>query len=279
MKLFTTSIRNLYKFKLYTIINILGLSISLACVIMIMRFVHQETTVNHFATDLDRTYIMTIEEEMGHTLFGGSENWSYEKGLTSPINDEAVEVFTSFVPFEEDYITSNNIQYKTKLIGTDSNFFKILPYPMLYGSNLTDTPNETILTSEFAIKLFGNDDPIGKTITLSTGDILRVIGVIGDPLSKSFLEFDLIVNQKLQPMGWSRMKQNLVMLNKSNNVDRINKIHSSFFELSAFRNNIRFQLTPLKDFYFESSSISLSPILIQGNRECHKQRASDRYIC
>lgn len=269
MKLFTTSIRSLYKFKLYTIINILGLTISLACVIMIMRYVHQETTVNHFATDLERTYIMSTEEEGGQPSYGGAENRNNVSDFTSPLDDESVERYTSFIPFEEDYITSNDIQYKTKLIATDSNFLKILPYPILYGTNLTDAPDETILTNKLAQKLFGKDNPIGKTITFSAGDILRVVGVIDEPSSKSFLEFDLLVNENLHPRGWNRMNHNLVMLNLSNDVERINKSKSDFLNPNIWGRSERFQLVPLKDVYFDKDRIlyneGSNPIFIQGN--------------
>lgn len=269
MKLFTTSIRNLYKFKLYTIINILGLAISLACVIIIMRYVHQETTVNHFATDLDRTYMMSVEEDAGRLLYGGAANLNNVSGFTSPLDDESVERFTSIIPFEEDYIIYNDIQYKTKLIATDSNFLDILPYPILYGVNFTDAPDETILTKELAKKLFGKENPIGKTITFSAGDILRVVGVIDEPSSKSFLEFDLLVKQNLQPRGWSRMEHNLVMLNLSNDVDRVNKANSDFLDLKFWGKPTRYQLVPLKEFYFDKSRVlyqeNSNPVFIQGN--------------
>lgn len=274
MKLFTTSIRNLYKFKLYTIINILGLAISLACVIIIMRYVHQETTVNHFAKDLNRTYMMSIEQENGPARYGGAENINNESSFTSPLDHESVERYSIFIPYEEDFIVSNEVQYKTRLIATDSNFLEILPYPMLYGSNFTDAPDETILTNKFAKKLFGKDNPIGKTITFSTGDILRVVGVIDDTTSKSFLGFDLLVNQNLQPRGWSRMPYNLVMLNISNDVVRVNESKSDFSNPDFWGRSVRFQLVPLKDLYFDKSRILYNegdnPIFTQGNYDSLK---------
>ena len=71
MKKLKTSLRALHKFRFYTIVNILGLAISLACVIIIARYVHQETKVNNFATDLDRTYLLSIEDpENNRTQIG-----------------------------------------------------------------------------------------------------------------------------------------------------------------------------------------------------------------
>lgn len=72
MKQFKTSFRALYKFRLYSIVNVLGLAVSLACVIIIARYVHQETTVNRFVNDLERTYILSVNrQENNRKMFGG----------------------------------------------------------------------------------------------------------------------------------------------------------------------------------------------------------------
>lgn len=269
MKLFTTSIRNLYKFKLYTIINIVGLAISLACVIIIMRYVHQETTVNHFAKDLDRTYMMSVEEESGRKYYSSADNRNNESGFSNPLDDESVERYSTFIPFVEDNITSKDIQFKVKLLVTDNNFLEMLPYPILYGTNLTDAPDEAILTKGLAQKIFGMDNPIGKTIAFSTGDILRVVGVINEPSSKSFLEFDLLVNINLNNRRWRGHKNNLVMLNLNNDVDRVNKSNSNYMYFRDLERSVRFQLVPLKEFYFDKSRTlyneGSNPIFLQGN--------------
>ena len=71
MKQFKTSLRTLYKFRLYSIVNILGLAVSLACVIIIARYVHQEVTVNSFVDELDRTYVMSSEGQSGQRYYIG----------------------------------------------------------------------------------------------------------------------------------------------------------------------------------------------------------------
>ncbi|MBF6627443.1 MAG: hypothetical protein ITG04_02895, partial [Proteiniphilum sp.] len=65
MKLFVTSFHVLSRYRLFTVVNIIGLAISLACLILIAQYVIREKTVSHFATDIDRTYIMTMEEVDG----------------------------------------------------------------------------------------------------------------------------------------------------------------------------------------------------------------------
>ena len=201
------TVRVLNRFRLYTVVNILGLALSLACVILIARYVHQETTVNHFVTDLDRTYLMTQEEQNGQWNYSGARNWGGDPNFLNPLQHEAVERFSEFITYEEDHISLGEHRYNVKLIVTDTNFLKILPYPIIQGQPFSGAPDETILTREMARKLFGNENPVGKTLAFSAGDILKVVGVIDEPASKSFLEFDMFVSINLTE-HWTRIHYN-----------------------------------------------------------------------
>ena len=61
MKTIRLAWKALARFRTYTFINILGLALSLACVLIILRYIHQEVTVNHFCKDLENTYLLYIE--------------------------------------------------------------------------------------------------------------------------------------------------------------------------------------------------------------------------
>ena len=272
MKLLRTTIRTLDRFRLYTVVNILGLAISLACVILITRYLHQETTVNHFATDLDRTFLMSEEDQNGKVKYDGVID-SYSKDKTSlgnfrdPLAHDAIERFSVFIPLAEDYISIEGNRYNTKVVVTDSNFFKILPYPLLYGNSFSDAPDEIILTRHFSEKLFGKENPEGKTFTFSTGHLLRVVGVIGEPTPKSFLEFDVLVNIALSER-WSNMLHNLVLLRTGQDVKLVNEANSDFMSIFMSWSPVRYQLVPLKEFYFDrfrSVNQSQTSMVMQGN--------------
>lgn len=267
------TIRTLNRFRLYTVVNILGLALSLACVILIVRHVHQETTVNHFATDLKRTYLMTVEDQNGQRSYRGARDWDQDGDYLDPLRHEAVECISVFIPYEEDHILSEGHRYNIKLVVTDSNFLKILPYPLIQGHAFSGAPDETILTRRLSKKLFGNENPVGKTIAFSTGDILKVAGVIGEPASKSFLDFDLLVNIELGK-EWGRLAHNLVMLYPGVDATKINAGHGDF-KSSQFDwgKSTRYQLVPLKDFYFDRSRTlyqNEDPVFIQGNPDSVK---------
>ncbi len=261
-------IRTLHKNRLYTAVNILGLALSLACVILIARYVHQETTVNHFAIDLSRTFMMTVEEENGQVRYSGAADPNKDANYRDPMNHHGIERFSIFIPFEEDYILHEEYRYNTKLIVTDSNFLKVLPYPLLRGRTFTEAPDEAILTHRLAEKIFGDDNPVGKNITFSTGDNLRVVGVLGEPATKSSFDFELLVNINLKEQ-WGRMTHNLVMLQPGQSVEQVNEVNSQFMSLLGYMSKgVRYQLVPLEEFYTDRSRIlyqDTNPVFVQGN--------------
>ena len=93
MKLVQLSIRTLYRFKIYTAINILGLALSLACVIIISRYVKQENDVDCYSPDKDRIGIMVQEYKDDNNktaVIGG------------PLEDADREAMSTFVLFNKD---------------------------------------------------------------------------------------------------------------------------------------------------------------------------------
>lgn len=272
MKFVKLSIKTLEKFKLYSAIYVLGLALSLACVILIARYVQQESTVNGFIHDLDRTYITTVEEKNGKSWFWGvvdKKDPEHEGLLKNP----HVQAVTSFLSFEEDNINLNGGRITVKSLGIDSLFFKVLPYPIVSGKPNMLTPNDAIITERFARKVFGKENPIGKKFIHSSNDELTVVGVVGEPVTKSFLDFDLLLNRNQRTM--MGIPYDLVVLQQNSSVEQLNKQYDKFTESRQFAGkNARFQLFPLKKFYFDTHrefppNIYLGasePIFIRGNK-------------
>ncbi|MDI9605495.1 MAG: ABC transporter permease [Bacteroidota bacterium] len=273
MKLLGLSFRALKKFKLYTAVNVLGLAISLACVIIIARYVYQETTVNSFAADLDRTFIMTVEYQNLAPAFKGSLDRNRDVNYRDPLDDASVERFSRFMLFEKDRISVNDNNFNVKSIVADSNFLKIMPFPVLLGSADFKQPNDVILTERLAKKMFGNENPVGKTITYLSNEPLTIIGVIGMPASKTSFDFDLLIHDKLKK-HWAMVEQELVMLHSATDAPRLNRKNGEFMRLIAFgQQEVRYQLFPFKDFYFNRSYTLYqedNPIMFQGNSDSIK---------
>lgn len=240
----------LTRFRTYTFINILGLSLSLACVLIIVRYIHQELTVNHFCQDLDNTYLLYSEFQNGKRQLSGNEDRNNDPNFIDPLNNPAVVKSTRWINFAEDNLTIEKQRFSIKTIVTDSVFLQLMPYPILAGSPSLERPNDAIITHELAERLFGKNDPLGQTFVYSTGDVVTVSGVIGTPKTKSFLDFDLIISSQLQ-YTWARSSYSLVLLAQGNDIQQLNKKNEPFMQLICYKNKpMRLQFFPLKEFYF-----------------------------
>ena len=232
MKLIKSSLRSLKKFRLYTFVNILGLAISLACIIIIARYVHQETTVNHFAKDIDRTFISSIEFMIRQPLFAEIEHVGNTFNYKEIMEDPAIERVSHIMDLEDTSIAIEENTFIVNAIVADTNFIKIFPYPVILGTAEFKNPNDVVIKKELAEKIFGNDNPIGKVITFTQREPLQIIGVIDEPDTKTSFNFDLLVNIELKN-NWYRSGQAFVLLRDKASAERINQNNSEFTHVRA----------------------------------------------
>ena len=109
---------------------------------------------------------------------------------------------------ENDFLVSEGHRYRCDALATDSTFFQLFSYPLIQGEkNLTD-PSSVVLTQSYAREVFGSDNPVGKTITYSNGQEYVVKGVIGLPVNKTWLNFDLLLANTSSNM-WKKMPLDL----------------------------------------------------------------------
>ena len=87
MKTIRLAWKALARFRTYTFINILGLALSLACVLIILRYIHQEVTVNHFCKDLENTYLLYIEYEDGSRKPNDQRRQCCKERIAQPLTD------------------------------------------------------------------------------------------------------------------------------------------------------------------------------------------------
>lgn len=267
MKLIKSSLRSLKKFRLYTFVNILGLAISLACIIIIARYVHQETTVNHFAKDIDRTFISSIEFMIRQPLFAEIEHVGNTFNYKEIMEDPAIERVSHIMDLEDTSIAIEENTFIVNAIVADTNFIKIFPYPVILGTAEFKNPNDVVIKKELAEKIFGNDNPIGKVITFTQREPLQIIGVIDEPDTKTSFNFDLLVNIELKN-NWYRSGQAFVLLRDKASAERINQKNSEFTHVRAYNEQGRFQLFPFDDFYSNQTHILYkyeNPVFIRSD--------------
>jgi putative ABC transport system permease protein len=159
-------LRNLLKYKSHTVLNIIGLSIGLACSIAVMVWVRNELSYDKHLPDSDRIYRLTFE-----TNFNGNrihfarcyETWIWEMPGTFPQIEE-------LVPYRRTSIKAGeNRFYSDRIFSTDSNFFKVFNIDLISGDieRALNEPSSAVISESLARKCFGNTNPLGQPLLLS----------------------------------------------------------------------------------------------------------------
>lgn len=267
MKNLLLSIRMLLRFRTYTFINLIGLVFSVACALIIARYIHQENTVDHFCPELERTFLMTVVREEGQQL-SGSRDRNKDPQFKDPLADPRVERFCNFIIFDDDHIKVNDRQFSVCSIVTDSLFLEILPYPVVMGKGTIQTPTDAIITLPLAERLFGKKNPLGQSLVSSSGNMLTVTGVIDVPSTKASIQFD-IVESIAQNKSWGRAEQELIQLHRPEDMAGLNKKNAVPMKLICYSQiPVYYQLTPLKTFYFDRQVASdWHKNIVRGNNK------------
>ena len=252
MKIIQQAIRTLSKFRLYFTINLLGLILSLTCGMILLRYIHQEVTVDHYVKDLDRVFL-TIRDYQNQSPILSSITKRNNDSNHVNIIDASVESSSTFTMINNMDIIVNDSYFKVNIIVADTIFPDILSYQAKTGSIKFRSPNDAILTDRQAKHFFGNNDPLGKTIVLdATGDILTVVGILKEPATKSSFNFDILISNDLKEQ-WGRTDISLIKLYPGIDVKEYNSKYSEFVPLEFWGTLCRLQLFPLKDIYTDSS--------------------------
>ena len=202
MKTITYAIRFLARSKSYTIINLLGLAFSLACCIILMRYIHRELTVDTHCVDREQVYAIGINMEGSEHMGGVLASYQYDP---VKLDESKIEVKTNFTPLNEDFLTVNGYRFPSRTIVTDSAFFQLFHYPLVQGKLTLEKPTSVLLMKDLAQKVFGKTNPIGQTILHSNGKELIVEGILDRPTCKTSLEFDMVLSYHLSTQ-WERME-------------------------------------------------------------------------
>lgn len=203
------ALRNLWKNKGFTLINVGGLGIGLASCIILLLYVNYEWGYDKQFDNHKNTYVVYQNVPSSGKIF----SWAWTPNvMAQEIREKipGVEV-ASRSTYPSSYLITNGTQ-KIKEAGvfTDPSFVKILNYKFIKGNPNTvlRNVNSVILTKTFSQKLFGSEDPINKTVKLNNTDLLRVEAVIEDLPANSTIQFQYLMTwalyEKREP--WVRDK-------------------------------------------------------------------------
>ena len=255
-KLLMQALRTVCRFKTYTALNLAGLVLSLSCAFVLARYIHQEHTVDHFVPELDRTFLLTTLYEDGGWGIGNTENLNNDPNFRNPLEHPEVEGFTRFYCFPDDKLQVDGQLVPVRTIFADSLFLRFLPFPIVAGEDALDRPDMALISEKLARRLWGDEDPLGKTLQdVSLAKPLTVCGVLGEPSTKSSFQCDLIVSS-LSGSDWSRVGWELVHLRHPEDLKAVNEKNKEFMTLMENSGHpVSYRLMPLKDFYMDKTLV------------------------
>jgi len=187
-------LRGLRKRKLTTIISLLGLSIGLTLIMFIVVFLKKELSAEKFHEKAANIY--RVESEYKTKTYPLTAAPMY-KWLTDNFGEvkQSARVFSPYYKsFYSVKLNEQSFEVENPVF-VDPEFFDIFSFPVKYGriTDDFDTKNAIVLTESLAQKLFGNENPVGKTITYCDKNKLTVMAVLKTLPSNSSMHFDLLL--------------------------------------------------------------------------------------
>lgn len=224
------SLRSLKKQKGYVFINVLGLSIGIACSLIITLFVIHQLSYDQYHEKKERIYRLVLDGKIGEQEVLVSSTASII-GPTMLNDFPEVESFNRMHTFGETIVKDgDNIFTITDFAEVDSSFFDIFSIPLIKGDSKTvlNSPHTMVLSESTAKKIFGNEDPINKTLKIRTrSDVYRVTGVMADFPENTHFNADILASFMSNPRSndteWlNNSFETYVLLKPNTNPQQVN---------------------------------------------------------
>jgi putative ABC transport system permease protein len=226
------AIRHMRRHWGYSLINILGLAIGMACCILIFLWVQHELSYNRFHEKADDLYLITVSGDQGT---GTSSPWALVPALKNDFPEILKGSWYGVFPLLARYENKSFFE-QAALVGNE--FLDMFTFPFVRGNPeyAFEDLNSVVLTERAAARYFGNEDPIGKVIQFENQIDLAVTGVIENIPNNSHMAFDLVVSPvpfigEARTRTWSRDVSSYVLLqSQADPVEVENKISETIIK-------------------------------------------------
>ncbi|WP_167611758.1 ABC transporter permease [Maribellus sediminis] len=256
------SLRALKKQKAYVAINIFGLSVGIACSLIIALFILHQLSFDQYNLNKDRIYRLTLDGKIGEQEI----NSAYTAAIIGPtmaVDFPEVEKFCRMNTYGETIVKDGDRVFTVKdFAEIDSSFLELFSIPLLKGNvkTLLNEPNTMVLSESMAQIIFGDQDPVDKMLRVNTRqEPYRITGVMADFPEESHFNADIltsfVTNQRANDQEW---------LNNSFSTYLLLKPNTSPDALEAkFPGMVEKYIGPRVQELF---GISISDFISQGNR-------------
>lgn len=270
---FITALRNLRRNKLYTAINIFGLSIGLAACLLIGVYITHEVSYDKFNVNANRIVRATMEYETAGTI-----NTVATTG--TKVGPQFKRIFPVIEEYTRTFITHNVMKNGDKIFDeqhilyADPSFFKIFSFHIVEGeaSTALDAPDKIVITRSMAKKYFGNEDALNKTLT-SGGKDFRVSAICEDVPQNSQIKFDFVTqflnlgNNVKNETWWTANWITYFLLHNEKDIPRLQQQITGYMKTPEVRTDaglqgkdyLTYHLEPLTRIHLYSSLAGFEP--------------------
>ena len=256
------SLRALKKQKGYMAINIFGLSVGIACSLIIALFIIHQVSYDQYNVKKDRIYRLTLDGKIGEQEVNASYTASVI-GPTMAADFPEVENYCRLNIFGETIVKKEDRVFTIKdFAEVDSSFFELFSIPLLKGNieTVLTAPNSMVLSESTAKIIFGNEDPIDKMLRINTRkEPYKITGIMADFPEETHFNADILTsfstNRRSRDPEWLSNSYSTYVLLKPNTLAK---------DLEAkFPGMVEKYIGPRVQKLF---GVSLSDFLAQGNR-------------
>lgn len=272
---FKTAWRNLIRNKTYATLNIVGLSLGIACSILIFTIVSYHLSFDQFNKNKDRIYRIVTEIHAGNIFYSRGTPSPLAKAMSSDytFTDKVARVNV----FWKASVTIPSSQNETKKFSeengfaiTTSDFFDIFNFPLAAGNIKTALaePNTAIITQKLAEKYFGNTDAMGKVIRINNIADCKITGVLKDiPLNTDRTQEIYVSDKTLKAFsdwlasddswdGFSSETNTFLLLKPGITATAVEKVFpqlmNKYYANKENKNAFKFKMQPLSDIHFNA---------------------------
>ncbi len=268
------SLRNIRRSASFSVLNILGLTVGFTASLLILLYIHTETSYDQFHKDKERIHRVTLSFKAGE----GYTTTTTTSYLVAPMLTENFSGIESSLRMYYAFNTMRQVIYEDKTFdvtdnytAVDSNFFSFFSFELLQGNPATalTEPNSIVITESEAFKIFGPEDAMGKTIALRSvysgeDTDLRITGIMKDIPTTSHIPYQYYISMKtftnLMPgmtRNWGWTSQNTyIKMKPGANVAEVNDGVESVIKAQTpewFQDWARISTQPLTDIHLKSN--------------------------
>jgi putative ABC transport system permease protein len=256
--------RNLTRHKRISMINVFGLSIGMAATILIVLWVQNELSYDSYHRYANNIYLIRSVLGEGDKT-SRSERTQYIFGEHAAKDVPEAEAITRIRPMPVDLHNGSNITTEPKAAYIDGSWFNIFDYDVTDGSieSFKSNPFSLILTESAAIKYFGKQEAVGKTMRIDS-NVYQVQAIIKDNPANSSFQYDVLIPTAAELTN-ARTKTRYLQWGNSNYITFIKlkpgavarRVETELADI--FRRNVKidakyasvYSLLPVKDLHFQ----------------------------